>query len=836
MSDTTIEISGDARDLEATFDKIEQKQQKQEEGFKSTAKVSQDSSRQIAAANEAAANKGAESYNVVLKELRKQGPEGRKQAAQIEKYLQQTGKAGRRSMQEIIDELGEFDDEAAKVARNASDDLGKVGDKGKEAFGPGAVQQLRQFALGWAGVQKAVGLVTSRIDSMKQAQQDAVNSLEGTQDGNARLLQVSDNAAEFDERRGQADSLAATHGITRQESRELIFNADSSNFLDSADFIAENSQVLGIDAQSTVAGQIPKLFENDPITGEESINATLAAAETSRLNFEQIASALPSAAASAAPTGATADETLATLAVLADKFKSGETASDRIAAFAGKVGLDQGEEATTPEMLAEKTKAEDQRVADEQRKLRALQERQSDAETSLQRAKDDDADESTIADRQTRVDRASRAVNEFDQTKLDRRTIETSEGRESLAGKGLIEAVRQLMDMPEESRRNFLGDSKELNEAYNAMATSLETIEQRRVVIRQARDDSGTEAAPVNRKRAIADADPRLAALRRKQAADNRAEIELEKAESVGEANRQTTRSTVRAESYARGDSALVAESKGAMQGVANTASAVSDGVFGTGQYRSLASDASDAMANETFTEEERRKFAALNYGSTRLDNHQRNAEQPLLTPGETQTYLQTQTGEFVDPSTITPEKQQQATTEIDEAASKTGRMGVLANVVDFMDMFGEREARQRTLIEDPDSAVAAESVDQVPAGFDMQSLRSQAEEWERANAEDASQIVPADAITPPQIATATESEPASERDQTNREILEQQRRANQLAEDNLRVNREVRDRLDKQNEVAQVTADNTRPRPTAKDPSAIQRAAVAASDARAPR
>jgi hypothetical protein len=66
---------------------------------------------------------------------------------------------------------------------------------------------------------------------------------------------------------------------------------------------------------------------------------TLKAAQQSRLNFEQIASAAPGAAEGTALTGSSPEETLAMLSVLAGKFKSGDTAADRIKAFSSKVGI-----------------------------------------------------------------------------------------------------------------------------------------------------------------------------------------------------------------------------------------------------------------------------------------------------------------------------------------------------------------------------------------------------------------------------------------------------------------------------------------------------------------
>ncbi|MGB7325915.1 MAG: hypothetical protein WBD31_13655 [Rubripirellula sp.] len=858
MSQTTVEISGDARDLEATFDRIDKRQEQQEAGFKSTAKVSQDSSRQIAAANESAANKGAATYNRILKELRKHGPEGKAQAKQIEKHLQETGQAGRRSMQSIVDELGTFDDEAAKVARNASNDLEKVGDKGKEAFGPSAIAQLKSFAMGWIGVQTAVATVTRAIDAMRQAQQGAVDSLDQTKDGNSRLLQVSDSASEFEERRGQADDLAAQYGITRQASRDLIFNADSSDFLDTADFIAQNSQVLGVEAQSTVAGQIPKLFANDPITGEEAINATLAAAQTSRLNFEEVARSLPSAAASAAPAGATADETLALLSVLADKFKSGETAADRIASIGAAVSLDQGEQSLAPEEVAKKNAAEDARLDNAKKKLRTLTERQADAQLQLDRSVESGADVQTVTDRRTKLDRATRAVGEFDQTELQRREIETGSDRESFAGLGIIEPVRRLQALSDEERRNFLGESKELNEAYNAIADSLPVLGQSRTKILEARNNSGTDAAPVNQKRAIADADPRLAALRNKQAAENREEIEREKALSQREANRQAERAREKATGYERGDSALVVEGTAQIQQARDTIDDTGRGVFetlGNSAFGALSSDSLSALSDDDLSDDQRRRAEGLNFAGVKLQGQRDAGQEVGLSASDVQTYLSTIAGDFVDPSQITDDVIRKVNNEIGSAANALPSDTVARNRLDLI-YRGPNDDRQRGTLDNlssVDELIGGRNTDDAAVaqaiGGDRGDLSATTTDGvtitpgviARADADsiadndqrvDTSTIAAAQTVTQETIRElpASIDSGANARD----EVLDQTRQTNELLRENNQLMRDAAKRDEDKIETARQTADNTRPRPTNRDPAAIQRASAAATDARA--
>jgi hypothetical protein len=171
---------------------------------------------------------------------------------------------------------------------------------------------------------------------------------------------------------------------------------------------------------------------------------TLQAAAASRLNFEELARALPGAAEGGALAGASSEETIGALSVLAGRFKSGDTAADRLKAFTSKVGLD------------------------------------TDAE-----------------------------------------------GRESLAGSGIVDAVTKLQAMSDEQRKDFLGESQEVNAAYVILTEEFAAIQGRIQEIEQARDATGTAQSPVALRRAIAEQDPKLKALLERNRAANRREIKL---------------------------------------------------------------------------------------------------------------------------------------------------------------------------------------------------------------------------------------------------------------------------------------------------------------------
>lgn len=98
-----------------------------------------------------------------------------------------------------------------------------------------------------------------------------------------------------------------------------------------------------------------------------------------------------------------------------------------------------------------------------------------------------------------------------------------------LAGKGIVEAVKQLEAGSERRRKDFLGTDRDLNVAYARVRDSMQMIEQRQRDVEQAIAKTGTAQAPL-REAAAAAVDPRTKVGRLTQAAIDaqRARIELE--------------------------------------------------------------------------------------------------------------------------------------------------------------------------------------------------------------------------------------------------------------------------------------------------------------------
>jgi len=521
----------------------------------------------------------------------------------------------------IIAELRKLDPVAAAEAEKMKSKMKSVPEEAESSwrkFTKSAVAQVGSIAGAYLGVQQAIQQVIAMNRKVIETNKQVFDSLKQTEAGDKRLLQVSESAEDFTKLRDRADELATTFGLGREEARGLMFSARSEGFEDTAAFIASNRQVIDVQSQAAVAGQVPRLFQNEGITGEQVINATLAGAQASRLDFEQIGSALPSAAEGAAMQGATAAETIGSLSVLASEFKSGDTAADRIKALATAMSLDEGNDAI---------------------------------------------------------------------------------GRASLAGVGLIEGVEKLMAMTEEQRRDFLGNSQEVNVAFSKFSSNLNEIKARQDLISEAMTASGTDEAPVAQARAIAEADPRLAAQQNVAIAENRLEVGREQSRATEEARRQRQLAQNLAEAEAQGASPL-------RIAVAET---VSDTLAGFGMG-GRAEDVIPAITGNKFFDLERDLSAAMTAGdedagpallAARKLREERVNDPTALIPADAALELvRATTNPEAMPADITDDQRRAITAAIVESASQSRNA--------FLAGFSEQAFIDRSGVESTDRITGA--------------------------------------------------------------------------------------------------------------------------------
>lgn len=263
-----------------------------------------------------------------------------KAAAAINRYeadlveLDRKQEAGAMSAQELA--------RAQAKVRGEFDKSVGLADK-QNALVTSATGQLAQYATAAGAVALAVRAIAAGWETVVDQQEKGLSALEKTQDTGRALLQISDSPEEFASMRAEAQALATREGVDVATVERVMFSAVSEGFRDALPELIAANQVISPEAAAGVAGQVPALFQGT-IGALEAVDLTLKAARDSRLNFEDIARSLPGAAEGGAVAKATPEETLAVLSVLAGRFKSGDTAADRIKAFSAKSGIDAGTE------------------------------------------------------------------------------------------------------------------------------------------------------------------------------------------------------------------------------------------------------------------------------------------------------------------------------------------------------------------------------------------------------------------------------------------------------------------------------------------------------------
>lgn len=345
---------------------------------------------------------------------------------------------------------------------------------------------------------------------INKEQEQGLNALKQTQPSDSRLLQISSSPEEFRKLRSESDSLSAQTGVDRNVVREVMFSGISEGFKDVVPEIIKANQVLNPKAAASVAGQVPSLFQGK-IGALESVDLTLRAAKESRLNFEDLAKALPSAAEGGAIAKASPEETLATLSVLASRFKSGDVAADRIKAFGAVAGIDSGG------MTAEQKATEQKKVDSAQKELRSKEERVADIQRKLD---DKNTKKEARPELELRLSRAKRDVSEFDQSRL-----KMPEQRQEFAGQGIVQVVKRLQSMSEGDRQNFLGSSQELNVAFTVLKEELPAIEKRLADLKGERTKFAEGGGILRDQVAIANKDEEMTAIRNEQIAQRKLEI-----------------------------------------------------------------------------------------------------------------------------------------------------------------------------------------------------------------------------------------------------------------------------------------------------------------------
>jgi hypothetical protein len=322
-----------------------------------------------------------------------------------------------RAQQKILAQTKELEGSYKKVGsagKKAGDD-GEKAAKNQAAAQQRLVSSINQTVASWVSVTAAVNVARQVIAHHQQETESATRSFDTLNDARRRLTQVSVDASDRQRLETIADQASAEYGVEREVTRRVLFSARSEGFEDFFREIISSARVVAPESAAQAAGQIPALFPGAGLTPRQSVNAALVAATQSRLTFEQLTANLPGAAEGAGAAGAAPAETMALQSVLASRFKSGETAADRIRVLGAKIALDS-----------------------------------------------------------------------------------------ELGGKGIVGAVKELQAAGEERRKDFLGESNELNAAFRVVGEELATIEELTRLVDEAIQTAETPRSALARARAAA--------------------------------------------------------------------------------------------------------------------------------------------------------------------------------------------------------------------------------------------------------------------------------------------------------------------------------------------
>lgn len=220
-------------------------------------------------------------------------------------------------------------DRVDKEARGLNDEMGEKGPSRARQFG---------IALGVLGT--AVATLRQGFQGLREDAERGLAAAEKIRGGNQNLAQIAGSADELKRMEMVADGLAVRFGISRQDARELLFSAKSAGVAEGGGLstMARASTLLEKDATARVAGQFTNLFKGaQDVSVNQALSGAMVAAQDSLFTFEELSLGAPSAAEAAAGAGTSAEETLALLSVLSDRFPSTQTTGDRIKAFSSKV-------------------------------------------------------------------------------------------------------------------------------------------------------------------------------------------------------------------------------------------------------------------------------------------------------------------------------------------------------------------------------------------------------------------------------------------------------------------------------------------------------------------
>ena len=233
-------------------------------------------------------------------------------------------------------------DEQTRAIKSLNAEQEKARDKAKQLggdFGKAfSVSDVKKFAASFVTVTAAIGVVRNALEFFNQEKDRALGTTDSLSESRRSLRQVS--RGDFGQLERRADSLATDReiGITREQARQLLFDARSTGFEGEERIIAAADPVISITDGAAFAGEFRKFFKGDNLSIEQAFNTALAGAAESQFNISDLLPQIRTAAQGALAGGESSDIVAATSA-LASNF--GKSVGDRIRALGTKLATNE---------------------------------------------------------------------------------------------------------------------------------------------------------------------------------------------------------------------------------------------------------------------------------------------------------------------------------------------------------------------------------------------------------------------------------------------------------------------------------------------------------------
>lgn len=229
-----------------------------------------------------------------------------------------------RGFQKIVDQQGKLQDKLKKTGRDGAETgrkLGEAGKKGQRAFGSGAVAQLRNYALGFVGIQRGVSLLTRMFSDLHQEAQKAGEEIKQSFFGIGELGQLTKTGPGMRELTGMAREIRRTGGAeTEQQAGELVFALSSAGALEHREMFGQLRARGVVRDPATLAKaaktMIASMGAEETGTFRDIVSKAFAASEFTPSRVEKLLEAAARPGPAAAMMGISDEEVLAGTAIM----------------------------------------------------------------------------------------------------------------------------------------------------------------------------------------------------------------------------------------------------------------------------------------------------------------------------------------------------------------------------------------------------------------------------------------------------------------------------------------------------------------------------------------